>query len=315
MKTSEQATLIRVLSTGRAGTKFLASAFADQGYLAYHEGLYAGEPSSALIEYTNMLGDVWLQDPERYYAMDSNFPQPYIDTVSQLLGLRKADKQSRNWLNSLRTALTPGAKGQAGKVDVLVDCTHLLTTATPMIDRALESAGVIVKHLVLLRNPLKMIHAIYKVEAPDYWARPSAFSQGEDFLKAANVWAYSYRMIHELMQRGKAEEFEYLRLEHFSNEPSYTQAIFDFLEIGFNASSFERFTQKNITRSVRSTKYDTARNSDLFHDPEFAFDDKQIEAILQVIGGVLELYELDGQEIAREYRRFHQEEKQKYAFQ
>ncbi|KAA3646409.1 MAG: hypothetical protein DWQ07_09335 [Chloroflexi bacterium] len=314
MKTSNQPTLIRVLSTGRAGTKFLASVFADQGYLAYHEGLYAGEPSSALIEYTNMLGDVWGQDPDRFYAMESNFPQPYIDTVSQLLGLRKAETGSRNWLTSMRTALTPGVKRQAGKVDVLVDCTHLLTTATPMIERALEKTGVAVKDLVLFRNPLKMIHAIYKVEAPDYWARSSSFSQGEGVLKAANVWGYSYRMIHDLMQRGKKDQFEYLQLERFSTEPGYTQTIFDFLGIPFDAQAFEQFTQKNITRSVRSSKYDTARNSDLFHDPEFSFDEQQIKAILKVIGGVLELYNLDGQQVANEYRRFHQEEKQQYAF-
>ena len=315
MKTANQPTLIRVLSTGRAGTKFLASAFADQGYLSYHEGLYAGEPSSALIEYTNMLGDVWLQDRERYYALESNFPQPYVDTVSQLLGISKANQKSRGWLTSLRTSLTPKAKGQAGKVNVLADCTHLLTTATPMLDRALEKTGVKVKHLLLFRNPLKMIHAIYKVEAHDYWARSSSFSQGDDFLKAANVWAYSYHMIHDLMQHGSREDFEFLQLEKFSSEPSYTQGIFDFLAIPFNTQAFEQFTLNSITRSVRSSKYDTARNSDLFHDPEFSFDEEQIEAILDVIGDVLALYTLDGQEVAQEYRRFHQEEKQKYAFQ
>ena len=52
------ATLVRILSTGRAGTKYIANAFADQGYLAYHEDLYAGEPASALILYTRMLGDM-----------------------------------------------------------------------------------------------------------------------------------------------------------------------------------------------------------------------------------------------------------------
>ena len=236
-------------------------------------------------------------------------------TVSQLLGISKADQKSRGWLKSLRTALTPGAKIKASKVNVVVDCTHLLTTATPMIDRALANAGVKVKHLVLLRNPLKMIHAIYKVETPDYWARSSSFIQGEDFLKAANVWAYSYRMIHDLMSEGNQEDFEYLRLERFSSQLKYTQGIFDYLEIGFNAQAFELFTQNSITKSVRSSKYDTARNSDLFHDPEFSFDEQQIEAILGMIGDVLALYGLDGQECAEEYRRFHQQEKQQYAFQ
>lgn len=311
------ATLVRFLSTGRAGTKFIASVFADQGYPSYHEDLYVGEPGEAVMLYVHMLGDMWMEDREKYFAFESSFVKPYVRTVLEKLTPEPqgGDRLPR-WL------------GGASKPDekpvphgVLIHTAHLLTTATPLIERELSGTGIITKNLILIRNPLKTIHALYMVESAHtesqrpYRMRPESFSRDAGFLGAANVWANTYRIAYDQSQALDSQRFKKLELEAFSRDSQYAAEIFDFMGLDFDSNRFTKFAQQTLERPLRSAKYDSARNSHIFHNPDFMFSNEEIAAIHSRVKDVLEAYAIDWHAAVEEYRHFHLKEKAALGFE
>lgn len=304
-------TLVRVLSTGRAGTKFLSGAFAAAGFKSYHEDLYAGEPSSALIEYTRYLGDLWFNRREFYYELDSNFVNPYLRTVHTELGLTASAPEANGWLARLI-----GSRPSLA-ADVLVDCSHLLALATPIIVRRLDDTQVSLKQIILYRNPLKMIHAIYKVEnhPQGYLVRPASFAEGQMGIPgAAKVWLNSYRHIYDLYRHYNGEGFVFLDLEKFSHEPGYAVKTLGALGLEGDLMALGNYIQAVQQEPIRTWKYDTARNSDLYKDPEFVFTEAQADEILESIKELAEPYQLDLAACRAEYFHFHFEKKQQLEF-
>jgi len=309
--------LIRVLSTGKTGTKFLSNVFADQGYFSYHENLYLGEPYSAVTQYLHMLSDLWKKDREAYYALQSDFAEPYVGAVAEVLapGPRK---DAKKWRSRLRDRFS--AKEE--KARYVIHTAHNLTPATPLIERALEKAGIESRTLILYRNPLKTIHALYLVEGKftedqvAYRMRPASFSEGDEgILGAASVWANLYQMAMDQRRHYGSEKFRLLELERFSNQLSYAQEIFEFCGLGFDGAKFSRFSQQELSKLLRAAKVDSARNSHLFHNPNFVFSADEREIIHSRIGELLRDYSIDWERCVEDYVIFHGKEKAKLGFE
>ena len=306
-------TLIRMLSTGRVGTKFVAAAFADQGYRAFHENLYEGEPSSAIIQYIRMLGDLWMGDKERYFSLQSDFARSYLDAVLENLDFKK--NGTRSFLKSIFRQ--PSAREFE---PVVIHTGHRLTAATLLIEREAKKRGLSVKKLILFRNPLKTIHAIYTVESPSsawggpYHNWPSSFFSDAGFNGAAEIWANTYLMAHDQMTRLAANEWRFLNLEKFNSSEEYVQKVFDFVGLQIDSGKFNAFVQRIANQPPRTSKTDSARNSDIFHNTQFYFSDRQITEIHSRVKEAISMYELDWQQIVHEYKVFHEQEKQQMGF-
>jgi hypothetical protein len=307
--------LVRILSTGRAGTKYIANAFADQGYLSYHEDLYAGEPSSALIHYTRMLGDMWFHDRKKYYAYDSDFARPYMAAVGKQMGI---ELNKRGEVKVGKSASRKG--GTKDSVSVVIDSGHRLTPATPLIEKEGDRAGVEIKYLILYRNPLRTIHGLFKVEGQagmqegPYRNRPASFSEEGGYLGAAGVWANTYRMAYDQRKHLGEERFAFLDLERFNFDEEHIDEIFSFLELDYDKKGFAKFANNILGQPLRSSKSDSARNSHVFHDPGFSFSEDEIEKIHARVEDVLEPYGMSWQKIVDDYVDFHAKEKERLGF-
>lgn len=311
-------TFIRMLSTGRTGTKFVAAVFSDQGYRAFHENLYHGEPGSAVIQYVRMLGDLWVQDKEKYYALDSDFARPYLDAVLKAMepeNNRPRSNTPRTWIRDLFFHKEPGQADH-----FIIHSGHRLTTATPIIEKEAAKREVATKTLILFRNPLKTIHALYMVESAPYGVegpyrmRPSAFFSDGTYLGAADIWANTYLMAHDQSGRLANGGYRLLNLERFSRDVDYVAKLFDFLGLAFHENRFKAFAEKTLERPLRASKVDSPRNSHIFHDPSFVFSDEQIENIYDRTKSAVELYDLNWEEVVDEYRVFHEHEKLQIGF-
>lgn len=312
-----QGKLVRMLSTGRAGTKFIAGAFADQGYTSYHEDLYIGEPTSAVMLYIHMLGDLWKLDKDKYFSFESNFAQPYVRVVTEKL-ITYRDEAHQPVTKRIRDALV--SQKVKPKPGFVVHTAHILTAATPLIERELERSSIESRNLILLRNPLRTIHALYIVEGGlvkgerPYRMFPASFSGDETFIGAADIWANTYRMAFDQKEYFGQDKFQLLELETFSKDTDYAANIFDFIELNFDPSRYKNFTKRELNKPLRSSKRDSLRNSHVFHKPDFVFSSKEIQRIYVQIQDVIELYGIDWGNCVEEYQQFHAKEKSQIGF-
>lgn len=312
-----QGKLVRMLSTGRAGTKFIAGAFADQGYISYHEDLYIGEPTSAVRLYIHMLGDLWKSDKEKYFSLESNFAQPYVRVVSEKLNTYQEEvyqpvtKKIRDALVSQKAKPKPG---------YVIHTAHILTAATPLIEQELKRAGIQSSNLILLRNPLRTIHALYVVEGGlvkgerPYRMFSASFSGDETFIGAADIWANTYRMAFDQKEHFGQDKFRILELETFSMDTDYAANIFEFIGLNFDLLRYKNFAKRELNIPLRSSKRDSIRNSHVFHKPNFVFSSKEIQQIYAQIQDVVELYDIDWENCVEEYQQFHTKEKSQLGF-
>lgn len=306
-------TFVRVLSSGRTGTNFLAESFLDQGFLASHETLpYDPEPER-VHRIPIDLATQWYDDPEGYFAARSGFADYFIRSARRALDIgaipRIDGSDPRTPMSRLRDLLRP-------RRTVLIDCNNFLTPATPVIDRAAVLAGLQTKYLVLIRNGFKTIHSIYLIEREsDYQLRSPRFSAGDrSELGAAGVWANTYRMIHDQMNRIGKEKFLVVRLEDFASNAALAAGVFGFLGLSFSARNFETFRNRIAREPLRKNKYPSIRNSHHYQAPEFVIADRRLAEIADKIEGVARLYGIDLDRALHEYRYFHEVEKGRLGF-
>lgn len=292
-------TLVRVLSTGRTGTRFLSSLFLDLGFNAYHENFYAGEPSVAIHAYTNFLGDLWMKDPAGYFAFRSSFADVYLRTLKTQF--EPGNERKSFWKPTKHATKHPNA---------VVECGHNLTLASPIIHAQLGELEVNPKYFVLYRNPLHTIHALFKAEGKqNYPYRPSSFHTQLGVLGAAEVWKNSYRHMLDLREKLGVEYFYLLDLDLFTKDISSAQQAFRFAGLPFDEEHFVHFRSRFSEEPIRTSKTESIRNSDLFRDLDFVFDLDQIEAVTAVIADVLKALSIESEKMTAEYLKFHQNEK------
>lgn len=307
--------LVRVLSTGRTGTKFITSAFQNQEHAAFHEEIYAGEPSSAIIEYMKFLASMWRARPDQYFAYDSNYGEFYVRSVMH--SFAQCERHPGRFEPGRRSIARRLRDGLFSKpCDFILDAQNRLTPATPLLHRHLVEMGIDVNYIILLRNPVKTIHAIYMVEgANGYGHRAPEFCGGDhSYVGAARVWSNTYDLIHDQRTRLGSDKFFVLQLERFAAGTEDVERLFNFLGISFDRPRFDDFRNSVNRAPLRAAKTDSQRNSDLFRDPEFSFSSSQIEEICATSQETAAAYGLDMVAAAEDYRRFHGEEKKKLSF-
>lgn len=296
-----QRSLIRVLSTGRTGTRFLASLFSELGFNAYHEDFYAGEPGVALHAYTNLLGDMWIKNPAQYFQFHSSFADVYMKTLLSQFG--PVHEASPFWKRPKRNLASK---------NFVIECGHNMTLATPLIHAQLQKFEIAPKYFILYRNPLRTIHALFKAEsAQGYPYRPSGFHQSDGMVGAAEIWKNSYLHILDLRDKLGAEYFHLLDLQDFTDNLVRTREAFDFAGIGLDQQAFVKFRSKFSNEPIRTSKYETIRNSDLFRDLDFVFDQQQIDEINLIIDPVLKAFSIKAKAMVEDYKRFHENEKKR----
>ncbi|MEX1248251.1 MAG: hypothetical protein WEA61_07175 [Anaerolineales bacterium] len=306
--------LIRMLSTGRAGTKFLAGVFEDQGYVSYHENLYVGEPTSAILQYLYMLADLWKQDKDGYFSFRSNFAEPYVRNVAGLINGEPQSSPRGFWARLQRQRQKRERDGY------VIHTAHLMTAATPLIEYEIEKADLESRGLIVFRNPLKTVHAIYLAEdarkpgQQAYRIRPQSLVGEGGFLGAANVWANVYHMALDQFNFFGDKKMQFLELEKFSEDAKYAKRVFDFLGLGFDVDRFLVYVGEQLAKPFRSTKEDSIRNSHLFHDPGFVFSSDQILQIQERIQDITDAYGINWDECVKDYLYFHEHEKAQIGF-
>ena len=281
--------LVRVLSTGRCGTKWLSEFFRHFGVESYHEAFFTVRPTEALIAYMNDLGNRWVLNRDAFYADKSRSADAYVRKVQQRFQWQRLTKV--------------GTRG------LIVDAANVLTPWTALLEPALQKAGIETRNLILFRNPYKTIHAMRTVEgASAFQHRPDRFHHSKDALMvAAEVWAKTYEMALEFKERYPT--FHLLKVEEFSSEFEKAKQTLDFVGVTITNSRYERFQTRLNEEKYRTTKVNSVRNSDLFHDPRFEISETQMEEIDRIIQPITEKLGIDLAAAKTEYLQFHRERK------
>jgi hypothetical protein len=311
----EMKRFFRVLSTGRVGTKFLTEVLVNQGHAAFHEEIYSGEPSCAIIEYMKFLASMWRSEPDTYFDHDSDYGEFYTRSVRYSFELcRRNPGRFEGTRRSLLRRLHDRVWHKP--CNFILDAQNRLTPATPILDRYLKKAGIDTGYVILLRNPIKTIHAIYVVESTTgYDHRSPLFSRGERTpIGAAWIWRNTYEMIHDQRNRLGAGRFFVVELESLNRCSNRAAELFQFLGVPFHAERFEAYRDRVVSKPLRADKYSSERNSDLFRAPEFVFSAAEIDEIMDIVRPMASVFHIDLAEARESYSRFHDEEKKKLGF-
>jgi hypothetical protein len=121
-------------------------------------------------------------------------------------------------------------------------------------------------------------------------------------------------MAHDQMTWLTENDWRFLSLEKFNSSEDYAKRVFDFVSLQIDSGKFNSFVQQIADQPLRSSKTDSARNSDIFHDAQFYFSDQQIEEIYSRVKETISVYKLDWQQIVHDYKVFHEQEKQQIGF-
>jgi hypothetical protein len=281
--------IVRVLSTGRCGTKWLSEFFCHIGVESYHEGFYSVQPQEALIGYMNDLANRWVLNRDAFYADRSRSADAYVRKVQQRF----------RWQRVTRL----GARG------LIVDTDNMLTPWTALLEPALQEAGIETRNLILFRNPYKTIHAMRTVEgAGAFPHRPDRFHHSKDaVMMAAEVWARIYEMALEFKERYPT--FHLLKVEDFSSDFEKARQTLDFVGVTITKSRYEQFRTRLDVEKYRTSKVQSVRNSDLFHEPRFVISEAQMAEMDGTIQPIAEELGIDLAAAKTDYLQFHRDEK------
>ncbi len=304
MKRSFEKRLVRVLSTGRSGTKFLSVLLEQQGVFSSHEDVYYGEPSEAVRSYLNYLGDFWMESPENYYGLESGFAFPYINAVKKSLETGIIQKKR---MASSRAPFFLMSRFNTGKHDLLVDCHNILMPATALVDREARDHGIDIRYLILARNPIKTVHAMFMIESGSIFARrPETFRReqtGE--LGAAHIWANCYKMILDFRSKLGDERFRLVILEDLVADADDAQGLLGFIGAPFYREKYEMLTSTVAKQPLRLKKGEDVRNSDLYFNRDFHFSRETADAVAKVVGPVSRELGIDPEKAVSDYFDFH----------
>jgi hypothetical protein len=246
---------------------------------------------------------LWFYEPENYFEYKAGY-DVYMKTVEkEFARLNSARKKLRFWDRSF---------SNSRKYQIVFDCSTFLTTLTPPLHHALTAQNYQVKYLILLRNPLQTIHSLYVAESERHFVkRPRSFwTDGnpanvdlDPMIASANFWKNTYKLIDELRHRYDPDNFLEVQLHDFTWNQTYLQAVCKFLDVPLDIDKWTAFRDSVMHEPKRKAyNHESIRNSHLYHDPNFAFSDAQMQAILQNISDVMAIYNLDAEQCIEEYR-------------
>jgi hypothetical protein len=86
------------------------------------------------------------------------------------------------------------------------------------------------------------------------------------------------------------------------------------VDIDFDARKFQEFTDLELSKPLRSSKHESARNSHIFHAPELVFTDEQMNEIYPCVSDVIATLGMSWPDLVSDYKAFHESEKTSLGF-
>ena len=281
-----KSTLLRINSTGRTGSNFLAHYFKFLGYESYHENFRKFLPidSEAYNFFQAELMEMWNIDPVDFHKIDFSFPSQYLKAFQRRM---------------LYQNLLPRKGG------LLVDSDNTTTPSTLFLAEEMQKHGITFKCLTLFRNPFKTIHAIYLVERKGgylYRAR-SIFSSPNNIIRAAEIWRSTYQMCLDF-EKVYPINFFRINIEEFG-DIELVRSMHEFVGVNLDTNKYNRFVQLSNKNGLRKSKSPSIKNSDLFHDPGFVFNSEELDKIEEIVYSAASSLGLDVGSEREKYVDFH----------
>ncbi len=324
-----------VLSTGRTGTKYLFDFLRHQGLLCYHEELHGNIESSKYTEASNFISNNWHKNIIGNDDICLNIVNDYMKNLSNII-------DGRNLFQSFYSG-SPNHSAKAKLLffikylkypyalsnKIVIDCNNGNSPLFNKIFEACKSIGIKNYFIILFRNPIKMIHSIYRVESSsDYSDRPSEFKENQKgFIAAACIWKNFYNMFLDKLSDSSDKKYLLLNIENLNNDYSKILPLFDFLDMKINEKIWKkRYEQIYLKRKFRNGKGSNPIkslvegspsdivNSDLYHDKSFYFSKKEVDQILPIILDTAKKMKIDPKKSTEEYFDFHINQKNKIGF-
>ena len=326
---------VMVLSTGRTGTKYLFDFLRYQGLLCYHEELYGNIEASKYIEASKLISNNWYKNIFENDDICMNIVDDYINNLSNIIDRKNLFQSfySGSPKHSFKAKLLLFKKylkyPYALSNKIVIDCNNGNSPLFSKIFEACKSIGIKNYFIILYRNPVKMIHSIYRVESlSDFSDRPSEFKENQKgFIAAACIWKNFYNMFLDKLNESSDIKYLLLNIENLNNDYSTILPLFNFLNVKFNENMWKkRYKEIYLKRKFRNGKGSNPIkrfvegspsdiiNSDLYLDKSFYFSKKEVDQILPIIHDTAKKMKIDLNKSSEEYFDFHMNHKNKIGF-
>ncbi len=304
-----------ILSTGRTGTKFFSEYFRRQKLLSFHEA-FRGSSALEYPKISNIHADNEINALEIDREKIEEVVSDYLNNFFNITDSNKlvANFSLGNGVSTLKQKLYYIKKAFHWPMIVsnnhVIDCNNGISLLFEIIFKAAEEKEISTLPVILFRNPIKTIHAIYQIESQSsYYMRPKSFlEKKEGLIAAALIWKNTYNFF---LDRTKNDVLK-VDLENF--QPNDLQPLFNFLgeEIDFEASKVIKRIIKN--KPFRSSKVEDIRNSDLYKDKDFSLSESQIDLIIPYISDTASRLGIDIEKSISSYNDFHSRVKTNQGF-
>lgn len=308
--------LVSVLSTGRTGTKYLTEYFRRQRLLAFHERFHGVSNFNYRIIAKKYSGKN-VNIPLGQSAYFSDVINEYLDNFTYLTNKNKyfanyyCGQQNAPLLKRLDHINSSFRRPIICSNDHVIDCNNGISLLFEDIFQACKQRSIDTFPLILFRNPIKTIHAIYVIESrSSFNMRPKTFQENHKGpCAAASIWKNTYEFFLERLQNNVLK----LDIERFGEDT--LEPLFKFLDIkGIKLSLAKELKREVENKPLRSAKRNDIKNSDLYLDRKFRLSHSEISSILPIIKKTCIKLNLDLDKSVHHYNEFHQEIKPKLRF-
>ncbi len=315
---------IMVLSSGRTGTKYLYDFFRHQRILSYHEELYGNRDPHDYLENSIKISNNWHKNIAHSDSESIAIANDYIENLSNIM---KGNRLYYNFYSGSPKG-SPGRKLSYLKKyikyplslsnKIVIDCNNSIAPMFESISALCKKLEIDNYFIVLMRNPIKTIHAIYTTEnKSNFPMRPLEFKENKDgYIAAAYIWKNTYNMFLQKLENFSSNEYLLLNIEAFNKDYSLIHPLFNFLGANLNEDN-ERKRKKQLflNKKFRSFKdHNDIINSDLYVDRSFYFTKEEVDKILAIIEDTAKKMKINLNECADEYFEFHRNKKNNIGF-
>ena len=319
--------LVMVLSTGRTGTRYIHDVLRYQGLLSYHEELYGNIDANEYKKTSYLVANNW---KKKLFGNDNEYTDIVNDYVRNIFNIMNGKKFFHNFYSGSPNHRINKKFFYFRKYfnyphvfsnRIVVDCNNSISPLFKNIHESCNVHQIENYFIVLFRNPIKTIHAIYMAETTSNFSeRPSKFSENKNgFIAATYIWKNYYCMFLDILKKLSTKKYLLIDIETLNKDKSLILPLFQFLGVRFNENSWEDRYQK----VYRNTKFRSSKdkigpsdivNSDLFIDKSFYFNKNEVNEIMHIINDVSEEMKIDLKKCSDEYFDFHMKQKNKIGF-
>lgn len=297
--------LVLILSSGRSGTKFFSEYFRRQKLLSFHES-FRGSSALNYPEVSNIHvnNEIYSQDVGK-----EKIKEVVDDYLTNFCSLSDSNKLIANFSRGNRKSTLKQKLYAIKKAfdwpmiisnNHIIDCNNSISPLFEIISKAAKEKEISTFPLILFRNPIKTIHAIYQIESPSFTMRPKSFlEKKEGLIASALIWKNTYKFFLDRTQNDVLK----VNLEKFHTND--LQPLFNFLNKEIDCEASKEIKRHIESKPLRSSKIDDIRNSDLYKDKHFSLSASQIDLIIPYISDTALRLGIDIDESISSYNDFH----------